>query len=158
MKGSSAAIGGKPTLFRHIIHDSDLPESELTVDRLTKEAQILLGAGSVSTARTLHFVTFYLLSNEHMRVRLEDELKEAAKTRPDDWNSWAALEKLPYLQALIKEASFLSAVSVAFANYLIGSPAQSWYHASFTKSVSGRSTPVYRCAHRSGVDHSSWSK
>ncbi|KAH8882984.1 putative cytochrome P450 [Thozetella sp. PMI_491] len=91
-------LGERPTLFRYMVNDSDLPEEELTVERLTKEAQILLGAGSVSTARTLHFITFYLLSNPHMRGRLEDELKDIGGRLV-----WSQLEKLPYLQALIKE-------------------------------------------------------
>ncbi|KAI0116202.1 putative cytochrome P450 [Hypoxylon sp. NC0597] len=91
-------VGGQPTLFRYMVHESGLPDEDLTVERLTKEAQILLGAGSVSTARTLHFIIFYLLSNPHMRERLEDELKDTM-LRP----TWSQLEKLPYLQALIKE-------------------------------------------------------
>jgi cytochrome P450 len=96
-------VGGRPTLFRYMVHESGLPEADLTVDRLTKEAQILLGAGSVSTARTLHFVTFYLLSNPSMRERLEDELKDTMAGWPTERPTWTQLEKLPYLQALIKE-------------------------------------------------------
>ncbi|KAF2866566.1 cytochrome P450 [Massariosphaeria phaeospora] len=97
------AIGGRPTLFRYMVDESGLPEADLTVERLTKEAQILLGAGSVSTARTLHFITFYLLLNPPMRERLEDELRETMVGWPDKQPSWSQLEKLPYLQALIKE-------------------------------------------------------
>ncbi|KAK8022519.1 cytochrome P450 [Apiospora rasikravindrae] len=96
------SVGGRPTLFRYMVHESGLPDEDLTVDRLTKEAQILLGAGSVSTGRTLHFITFYLLSNPHMRARLEEELKGELKD-PGERPTWSQLEKLPYLQALIKE-------------------------------------------------------
>lgn len=85
-------------MFRYMVHESGLPEEDLTVDRLTKEAQILLGAGSVSTARSLHFIIFYLLSNPHMRERLQGELKDTGETP-----TWSQLEKLPYLQAVIKE-------------------------------------------------------
>ncbi|KAG8161928.1 hypothetical protein KVR01_007693 [Diaporthe batatas] len=92
------AVGGRPTLFRYLVHESALPEEDLSLDRLTKEAQILLGAGSVSTARTLHFITFYLLSNPHMRERLEQELRDIGEQA-----TWSQLERLPYLQALIKE-------------------------------------------------------
>lgn len=91
-------MGERPTLFRYMVNESGLPEEDLSLDRLTKEAQILLGAGSVSTARTLHFITFYLLSNPHMRKRLEQELKDTGERA-----TWSQLEKLPYLQALIKE-------------------------------------------------------
>jgi cytochrome P450 len=86
-----------------MVHQSGLPEADITVDRLTKEAQLLLGAGSVSTARTLHFIVFYLLSNPPMRKRLEDELASAQSGWEDEQPTWAQLEKLPYLQALIKE-------------------------------------------------------
>ena len=81
-----------------MVNESGLPEEDLSLERLTKEAQILLGAGSVSTARTLHFITYYLLSNSHMRERLEQELRDAGERA-----AWSQLEKLPYLQALIKE-------------------------------------------------------
>lgn len=91
-------MGGRPTLFRYMVNESGLPEEDLSLERLTKEAQILLGAGSVSTARTLHFITYYLLSNPHMRERLEQELRDAGERA-----TWSQLEKLPYLQALIKE-------------------------------------------------------
>lgn len=97
------AVGGRPTLFRYMVHESGLPEADLTVERLTKEAQILLGAGSVSTARTLHFIIFYLLFKPAMRKRLEDELKGTMAGWPDEQPTWSQLEKLPYLQALIKE-------------------------------------------------------
>lgn len=102
MTNIEPSVGGRPTLFRYLVHESGLPDEDLTVDRLTKEAQILLGAGSVSTGRTLHFIIFYLLSNQHMRERLEEELSQELKD-PRDQPTWSQLEKLPYLQALIKE-------------------------------------------------------
>ena len=85
------------------MHESSLADSDLSVDRLTKEAQILLGAGSVSTARTIHFIIFYLLRNVDMRQRLQDELKDIMAAWPQERPKWSELEKLPYLQALIKE-------------------------------------------------------
>jgi cytochrome P450 len=90
-------------LFCYMVHESGLPEADLTTERLTKEAQILLGAGSVSTARTLHFIIFYLLTNSLMRKQLEDELEGVISDWPKNPLSWAQLEKLPYLQAVIKE-------------------------------------------------------
>jgi cytochrome P450 len=102
-KSPNKDVGGKATIFRHLVNDDSLEESEWSVDRLTKEAQILMGAGSVSPARTLHFVSFYLLANEDMRKRLEDELAEVMADWPETIPTWAQLEKLPYLQAVIKE-------------------------------------------------------
>lgn len=93
----------EPHLCSDMVHESGLPEEDVSVDRLTKEAQLLLGAVSVSTVRTLHFIIFYLLSNSHMRERLEQELRGAKFGWSNDRPTWSQLKKLPYLQALIKE-------------------------------------------------------
>lgn len=90
------------SLFRHIV-ESKMPESELSVDRLTNEAQVLLGAGSVSTARTLDFISYYILANEKIKETLQNELRGLMSDYPEKVASWTDLEKLPYLQALIKE-------------------------------------------------------
>ena len=90
------------SLFRHIV-ESEMPESELSVDRLTKEAQVLLGAGTASTARTLDFICYYILANEKIKTTLQNELRGVMSEYPEKVPSWADLEKLPYLQALIKE-------------------------------------------------------
>ena len=90
------------SLFRYIF-DSDMPESERSDERLAKEAQVLLGGGTASTARTLTFISYYILANPHIHLRLKEELKDIMATYPQYVPSWADLEKLPYLQALIKE-------------------------------------------------------
>lgn len=86
-------------MFRYTVNKSGLPEEDLSLERLTQEAQSLLGAGSVSTARTPHFIVYYLRSNPHMRERLEQELSRGI----GELATWSQLEKLPYLQALIKK-------------------------------------------------------
>ncbi|KAF2708717.1 cytochrome P450 [Pleomassaria siparia CBS 279.74] len=98
-----ADLGGKMTVFRQLVNDDTLDDSEWSSKRLSMEAQILMGAGSVSPARTLHFITFFLLSNEPMRKRLELELTDIMVDWPASPPKWAQLEKLPYLQAVIKE-------------------------------------------------------
>ena len=90
------------SLFSYIVN-SDMPESELSTDRLAKEAQVLLGAGSASTARTLDFMVYYVLADLRIRTRLQEELRDVMSAYPDVMPSWADLEKLPYLQAIIKE-------------------------------------------------------
>ncbi|KAI9891308.1 MAG: hypothetical protein M1814_002821 [Vezdaea aestivalis] len=95
------------TLFRHLIN-TDLPESELSVERLAKEAQVLLGAGTVSTARTLDFICYYIMARPQIRQRLGEEVKDLMAQYPAKHPSWADLEKLPYLQAIIKEGLRLS--------------------------------------------------
>jgi Cytochrome P450 len=87
----------------HFIVNSDMPESELSTDRLTKEAQVLLGAGSASTARTLDFIVYYVIAKKHIRAKLQNELRDIMAGYPDQIPSWLELEKLPYLQAIIKE-------------------------------------------------------
>lgn len=93
---------GRPTVFRHLVN-SGLSQSELTTSRLCNEAQVLLGAGTVSTARTLDFITYYILSRPEIQQRLREELKDIMAGYPAETPTWYQLEKLPYLQALIKE-------------------------------------------------------
>ena len=90
------------TLFRHIVN-SDMPKSELSNERLGKEAQVFLGGGTASTARTLGFISYFILADPAIRSRLEGELKEPMANYPEVVPTWAELEKLPFLQALIKE-------------------------------------------------------
>lgn len=90
------------SVFRSVIN-SDMPESELSTDRLTKEAQVLFGAGTATTARTLDFITFYVISESHIRERLAAELAEPMKGFPEKFPPLTELEKLPYLQAVVNE-------------------------------------------------------
>lgn len=80
-----------------------MPESERSDERLAKEAQVLLGGGTASTARTLGFVSYYILANPDIHSRLQEELRETMSGWPERVPSWAELERLQYLQALIKE-------------------------------------------------------
>lgn len=80
-----------------------MPESELFTDRLAKEAQVLIEARTAITTATMNFILYYVLANKHIRSTLREELNETMtdylKTKP----SWANLEKLLYLQIIIKE-------------------------------------------------------
>ncbi|KAL3471911.1 cytochrome P450 [Aspergillus californicus] len=98
---------GRLTLFRHLV-DSDLPPSELTDTRLSREAQVLIGAGTMTTAGTMGFLCYYILSNPSIRTRMEDELRPLMAKYPAVKPTWAELEKLPYFQAVIKEGLRLS--------------------------------------------------
>ncbi|KAH8786021.1 cytochrome P450 [Diaporthe sp. PMI_573] len=95
------------TLFDHIVN-SDLPESELSVKRLASEAQVVMGAGTVTTARTMDFLAVYILSNDRICQRLREELREPMKDFPEKIPPYSELEKLPWLHACIKEALRLS--------------------------------------------------
>ena len=109
-KREKAALGNKDTtktgarltLFRHLVN-SDLPPSELTDQRLSREAQVLIGSGTITTAGTLGFICYYILANPAIRKRLTEELRPVMEGYPEKKPTWAQLEKVPYLQALIKE-------------------------------------------------------
>lgn len=94
--------GEKVSLIRHMC-STDMPEAELSIDRLAKEAQVMFSAGTVNNARTLEFILYYLLAKDHIRTRLQEELRDTMAGYPYKKPSWADLEKLPYLQAIIKE-------------------------------------------------------
>src|SRR5579862_9674037 len=95
--------GARLTLFRHLVN-SDLPPSELTDERLSKEAQVLIGSGTITTAGTMGFICYYVLANPAIRKRLAEELGPVMEGYPKKKPTWAQLEKVAYLQALIKES------------------------------------------------------
>ncbi|ESZ98217.1 putative cytochrome P450 [Sclerotinia borealis F-4128] len=106
-KSKSTSVNEHVSLFRFIVN-SDMPESELSDGRLAKEAQVVLGGGTASTAHTLGFVSYYILSNKHIQTRLQGELREVMVGWPLKVPSWADLERVQYLQTLIKEGLRLS--------------------------------------------------
>lgn len=69
-------------VFRSIINSNN-PEDLLTTERLTKEAQGLFGAATVASARVLDTAVYYILANEHWRLRLAAELAGPMKNFPD---------------------------------------------------------------------------
>ncbi|RAL66217.1 hypothetical protein DID88_005889 [Monilinia fructigena] len=95
------------SLFRSILA-SEMPEDELSDERLAKEAQVLLLAGVLSSATTLGFCSYYILSNKDIHTRLQEELKDVMAMWPHQVPSWAELERVKYLQAIIKEGLRLS--------------------------------------------------
>ncbi|KAF2706940.1 cytochrome P450 family protein [Pleomassaria siparia CBS 279.74] len=97
----------RTTLLHHLVY-SDLPESELSVPRLVNEAQVLLGAGTVGTARVLDLTCYYILASRGIRTRLTNELDAVMTGWPTRKPTWSQLEKLPYLQAVIREGLRLS--------------------------------------------------
>lgn len=97
-----AGVESHMSIFRHVL-DSDMPESDLSMNRLIKEAQVLVGAGTTTVSRTLDLISFHILANKDVRSTLQIELEDVMKTYPEKVPSSAELEKLSYLQALIKE-------------------------------------------------------
>ena len=95
-KREKAALGSKDkqvtgarlTLFRHLVN-SDLPPSELTDERLSREAQVLIGSGTITTAGTLGFLCYYMIANPAIRKRLAEELKYVMEGYPNKKSTWA---------------------------------------------------------------------
>ncbi|KAI0503427.1 cytochrome P450 [Xylaria bambusicola] len=91
------------SLFHHVAN-SDMPASEKSEERLAKEAQLLLGGGTVTSARVISCAAYYILTIPGVEKLLADELRKPMAQWPTHVPTWAELERLPYLQAVIKEA------------------------------------------------------
>ncbi|RYP50660.1 hypothetical protein DL768_003879 [Monosporascus sp. mg162] len=102
----AGVIHDRPTVFETLL-SSDLPPQEKTLDRLTDEAAALLGAGTETTAWALSVLTYHLLAKPKVLARLTQELRDAVED-PQQLPPWMALEKLPYLGAVIYEGLRLS--------------------------------------------------
>jgi cytochrome P450 len=81
-----------------------MPESERSEERLAREAQTLLGAGTASTSRTIGFAMFYILTRPELRESLGAELVKTMEHWPATVPTWTELERLPLLQAILKES------------------------------------------------------
>ncbi|KAJ8128196.1 hypothetical protein O1611_g5439 [Lasiodiplodia mahajangana] len=105
MDGENEEWRGKthPTIF-HAILDSKLPPQEKSVERLTEEAQVLVMAGTLTTASMLELMTFWLLRQPETLQKLKNELRTVMPSISDIGKvPLATLEALPYLTAVIKE-------------------------------------------------------
>lgn len=88
------------TIFDALNNPSLLPPQERTLDRLQDEGQILLAAGSETTAKTLTVIALHLLRSPAVLARLREELISVMPT-PTSTASWVELEALPYLVRLL---------------------------------------------------------
>lgn len=89
------------TIF-HSILDSKLPPGERTAERLADDAQVLMMAGTLTTAWTLEVIMYWLITLPDVLAKLKVELCEAIPN-PAHAIPLTALEQLPYLTAVIKE-------------------------------------------------------
>jgi len=95
-----------PTIFHQLL-ENDLPASEKSASRLVQEGQIVVSAGTETTAWCLSVITLHLLSNPRILKTLREELETAI---PDPYGQAPieSLERLPYLTACIQEGLRLS--------------------------------------------------
>lgn len=89
----------RDTIFHSLLENEELPQEEKTVHRLADEAEILVAAGSETTARTISYTSFYVLDTPGMLEKLRAELRSVM---PDETAlpTWTELEQLPYLVSL----------------------------------------------------------
>ncbi|KAE8445439.1 hypothetical protein EG329_013452 [Mollisiaceae sp. DMI_Dod_QoI] len=90
------------TIFHELLENRSLPESDKSADRLWQEAQLLLSAGTVTTAGAISAALVYLLLDHERLAVLLEELEFAM---PDLNKPITAseLEQLPYLTGVVQE-------------------------------------------------------
>jgi cytochrome P450 len=87
------------TIFHELIASSTLPPEDKSVDRLWQEAQLLLAAGTVTTATSLSSaLVFLLLDQDRLKVLLEE--LEVAMPDISKPTREADLQRLPYLVSI----------------------------------------------------------
>ncbi|KAJ6026551.1 uncharacterized protein N7446_004848 [Penicillium canescens] len=96
-------VKGKNTMFGALC-DPSLPAEERTLDRLQDEGFSLIGGGTETTTGTLKIIMFNLLHNKSLLSKLREELAQ------NSCDTWAELEKLPYMRGVMNEGLRLSGV------------------------------------------------
>jgi cytochrome P450 len=92
----------EPTTVIRELFSSDLPDEDKTLQRLSDEASMVLGAGGETTAQSLVRLFYHLLGSPDVVKRLRDELL-TAMPKPGEMPSLATLQNLPYLNAVVDE-------------------------------------------------------
>ncbi|KAK5994061.1 Cytochrome P450 monooxygenase sdnE [Cladobotryum mycophilum] len=99
-------LDNSTTVFGSLLQ-SDLPPSEKALQRLTEEGFSLFAAGTETVSWALAVATYHLLTKKEILNKLIEEMNGAVDSS-GKVPSWAALEKLPYLGAVIHEGLRLS--------------------------------------------------
>ncbi|KXX82892.1 Trichodiene oxygenase [Madurella mycetomatis] len=94
------------TVFGSVLQ-SDLPPNEKTLQRLVEEGFSLFVAGTETVSWALTVVTYHLLTKPAILEKLTTEVRSVVDSS-GQLPHWAALEKLPYLGAVIHEGLRLS--------------------------------------------------
>jgi cytochrome P450 len=87
-------------IFYALKDSPSLAPEERDAQRLADEGEILVAAGSETTAKTLSITSFHIISTPGVLTKLRHELK----TVMPDMSSvptWSALEQLPYLVSVL---------------------------------------------------------
>ncbi|KUJ19996.1 putative cytochrome P450 [Mollisia scopiformis] len=95
------------TLIQHLLK-SDMPESDKATERLASEFVAILAGGTMSIARGLSTIIYFLLADAELEARLRGSLKEVMGGYPERIPKLAELEKIPYLYACVREGLRIS--------------------------------------------------
>lgn len=87
-----------------LVRESTLPDTEKTLARVTGEVNVLVAAGTDTTARTLAIAHYWILSRPEIHKRLLAELRSVMPGPGAPVPSHDALERLPYLTGVILES------------------------------------------------------
>ncbi|KAL8729137.1 MAG: hypothetical protein Q9181_005110 [Wetmoreana brouardii] len=91
----------RPSMMQAFM-DSDLPESDKSPERIKAEAQIAIGAGTLTTTHALKAATYHILANPDIHELLMEELEKGIPD-PDSPPNLRSLEQMPYLNAVMYE-------------------------------------------------------
>ena len=90
----------RPDIMKFVLENNH--KEGLTKDELDTQMQLLIFAGSETTAATMSAVTWFMLKDSVMMQRLQQEIRAAFRLL--DEIDVASASKLPYLHAAIQEA------------------------------------------------------
>jgi cytochrome P450 len=90
----------KQDFFSHIIRHND--DRGLSQIELEANSEILVAAGSETSATALSGITYHLIKNPDCHIKIQDEVRSKFKTS-SEITPTAALQ-LPYLRAVIEES------------------------------------------------------
>ena len=91
----------------HEILDSKLSDYDKSNDRLWQEGEVVVAAGTITTAWALGVSTYFVLATPAILSQLKAEL-EAAIPDPLQPHSLVVLERLPFLTGVVQEGVRLS--------------------------------------------------
>ena len=92
----------KDTIFAQIL-SSDLPEEELSDQRLIDEGVLIATAGSETTSWAITITTYHLMKSPTILANMREELSKLTIPAGDPVAPWQTLEQQPYLTAVVKE-------------------------------------------------------
>ncbi|EHL02646.1 putative Trichodiene oxygenase [Glarea lozoyensis 74030] len=114
-QSSDAQVYERSNVIHQMLDSPELPVKDKTEFRLALEVRTFVGAGTETTGNTLVVMTYHLLANPDMAMKLKMELRAAqrASLKP---LTYQQLAKLSYLSSVILEGHRRSCVGVHLAS------------------------------------------